>query len=52
MTVRTLELIHELLWEIGIPGRLADTTLSTRVEEAVTLTRDAKEALEGFLPDE
>lgn len=52
MTVRTLELIHELLWEIGIPGRLADTTLSSRVEEAVTLTRDAKESLEGFLPDE
>ncbi len=51
MAVRTLELIHELLWEIGIPGRLADTTLSSRVEDAVTLTRDAKEALEGFLPD-
>jgi CheY-like chemotaxis protein len=52
MAVRTLELIHELLWEIGIPGRLADTTLSSRVEDAVTLTRDAKEALEDYLPDD
>jgi hypothetical protein len=51
MTVRTLEIIQELLWEVGIPGRLADTTLSSRVEEAVTLTQDAKEALEPYLPD-
>jgi CheY-like chemotaxis protein len=52
MTVRSLELIQELLWEIGIPGRLADTTLSIRVEEAVILAQDAKEALEGFLPED
>ncbi|MCS5526898.1 MAG: response regulator [Candidatus Poseidoniales archaeon] len=51
MTVRTLEIIHELLWEIGIPGRLADSTLTHRVEDAVVLTKDAKEALEGFLPE-
>jgi len=51
MTVRTLEIIHELLWEIGIPGRLADSTLSHRVEDAVVLAKDAKEALEGFLPE-
>jgi CheY-like chemotaxis protein len=51
MTVRTLEIIHELLWEIGIPGRLADSTLAHRVEDAVLLTKDAKEALEGFLPE-
>jgi CheY-like chemotaxis protein len=51
MTVRTLEIIHELLWEIGIPGRLADSTLAHRVEDAVILTKDAKEALEGFLPE-
>jgi CheY-like chemotaxis protein len=52
LTVRSLELIHELLWEIGIPGRLADTTLSSRVEEAVTLALDAKEALEPYLPED
>jgi CheY-like chemotaxis protein len=52
MTVRSLELIQELLWEIGIPGRLVDTTLSTRVEEAVILAQDAKEALEGYLPED
>ncbi|MDP7042861.1 MAG: response regulator [Candidatus Thalassarchaeaceae archaeon] len=52
MAVRSLELIQELLWEIGIPGRLADTTLSIRVEEAVILAQDAKEALEGFLPED
>ena len=51
MTVRTLEIIHELLWEIGIPGRLADSTLTHRVEDAVVLAQDAKEALEGFLPE-
>jgi len=51
MTVRTLEIIHELLWEIGIPGRLADSTLTHRVEDAVLLAQDAKEALEGFLPE-
>ena len=51
MTVRTLEIIHELLWEIGIPGRLSDPTLAHRVEDAVILTKDAKEALEGFLPE-
>ena len=51
MAVRTLELIQELLWEVGIPGRLADTTLSSRVEESVTLAQDAKEALEIFLPE-
>ena len=51
MTVRTLEIIHELLWEIGIPGRLSDPTLAHRVEDAVILTQDAKEALEGFLPE-
>ena len=51
MTVCTLEIIHELLWEIGIPGRLADSTLSHRVEDAVVLAKDAKEALEGFLPE-
>ena len=51
MTVRTLEIIHELLWEIGIPGRLTDSTLAHRVEDAVILTKDAKEALEGFLPE-
>ena len=51
MTVRTLELIQELLWEIGIPGRLSDTTLSSRVEESVVLAQDAKEALEIFLPE-
>jgi len=51
MAVRSLELIHELLWEIGIPGRLADTTLSHRVEESVVLAQDAKEALEGYLPE-
>ena len=51
MTVRTLEIIHELLWEIGIPGRLADSTLTNRVEDAVVLAQDAKEALEGFLPE-
>jgi hypothetical protein len=51
MTVRTLEIIHELLWEIGIPGRLADSTLTHRVEDAVLLAQDAKDALEGFLPE-
>lgn len=51
MTVCTLEIIHELLWEIGIPGRLADSTLTHRVEDAVLLAQDAKEALEGFLPE-
>jgi len=51
MTVRTLEIIHELLWEIGIPGRLVDSTLTHRVEDAVVLAQDAKEALEGFLPE-
>ncbi len=51
MTVRTLEILHELLWEIGIPGRLADSTLTHRVEDAVVLAQDAKEALEGFLPE-
>lgn len=52
LTARSLELIHELLWEIGIPGRLADTTLSSRVEEAVTLAQDARDALEPYLPDD
>ncbi len=51
LTVCTLEIIHELLWEIGIPGRLADSTLTHRVEDAVLLAKDAKEALEGFLPE-
>ncbi len=51
MTVRTLEILHELLWEIGIPGRLEDSTLTHRVEDAVILAQDAKEALEGFLPE-
>lgn len=51
MAVRSLELIQELLWEVGIPGRLADTTLSSRVEEAVTMAQDARDALESYLPD-
>ena len=51
MTQRTLEIIHELLWEIGIPGRLADTTLSHRVEDAVGLTEDAIRALEQYEAD-
>ncbi len=52
LTLRSLELIQELLWEIGIPGRLADTTLSSRVEDAVTLAQDARDALEPYLPDD
>jgi hypothetical protein len=30
---------------------LADSTLAYRVEDAVVLAKDAKEALEGFLPE-
>ncbi len=52
LTQRTLEIIHELLWEIGIPGRLADTTLSHRVEDAVGLTEDAIRALEQYGADD
>ena len=51
LTQRTLEIIHELLWEIGIPGRLADTTLSHRVEDAVGLAEDAIRALEQYGAD-
>ena len=51
MTQRTLEIIHELLWEIGIPGRLADTTLSHQVEDAVGLAEDAIRALEQYGAD-
>ena len=51
LTQRTLEIVHELLWEIGIPGRLADTTLSHRVEDAVGLTEDAIGALEQYEKD-
>ena len=51
LTQRTLEIIHELLWEIGIPGRLADTTLSHRVEDAVGLAEDAIQALEQYGAD-
>ena len=51
LTQRTLEIVHELLWEIGIPGRLADTTLSHRVEDAVGLTEDAIGALEQYGAD-
>ena len=52
LTVNSLQLINELLWEVGIPGRLADTTLATRVEDAVGLTRDAIESLEPYLQED
>ena len=51
LTQRTLEIIHELLWEIGIPGRLADTTLSHQVEDAVGLAEDAIRALAQYGAD-
>ena len=51
MTARTLEIIQELLWEVGIPGRLSDSTLSSRVEEAVILAQDARESLDDYLPE-
>ena len=40
------EEVVELLWEIGVPGRLADVTLSSRVEEAIKMMKDVLKSLD------
>ena len=45
LTRRSTELIIELLWELGVPGRLADLTYSSRVEEAIELAQDILDCL-------
>jgi len=40
------EEVVELLWEIGVPGRLEDVTLSSRVEEAIKMMKDVLKSLD------
>ena len=41
----TLEVVHDLLFELSIPGRLVDVTLTTQVQAAAEMTKEALDAL-------
>ncbi len=44
-TRTTLETVHELLFDLAIPGRLVDVTRSTQVMDAAEMTKDALDSL-------
>jgi CheY-like chemotaxis protein len=41
----TLEVVHDLLFELSIAGRLVDVTLTTQVQAAAEMTKEALDAL-------
>ena len=45
MTRLSLEVIEDLLFELGLPGRIEDTTLLTQVQDAAQMASDALDAL-------
>ena len=45
MTRLTTEMVHELMWDLGRPGAVADTTLMTRIEDATEMLGDVLSSL-------
>ena len=45
MTRLTTEMVHELMWDLGRPGAVADTTLMTRIEDAAEMLGDVLSSL-------
>ena len=45
MTKLSLEMLEDLLFELGLPGRIEDTTLLTQVQDAAQMASDALDAL-------
>ena len=45
MTRLTTEFVSDLLWNLGQPGAVSDTTLMTQVEDAAQMLKDVLEAL-------
>ena len=45
MTRLTAEMVHELMWDLGRPGAVADTTLMTRIEDATEMLGDVLSSL-------
>jgi len=45
MTRLTTEMVHELMWDLGRPGAVSDTTLMTRIEDATEMLGDVLSSL-------
>ena len=45
MTRLTTEMVHELMWDLGRPGAVADLTLMTRIEDAAEMLGDVLSSL-------
>ena len=45
MTRLTTEMVHELMWDLGRPGAVADITLMTRIEDATEMLGDVLTSL-------
>ena len=45
MTRLTTEMVHELMWDLGRPGAVADMTLMTRIEDATEMLVDVLSSL-------
>ncbi|MGB0174564.1 MAG: hypothetical protein ACPF9S_05985, partial [Candidatus Poseidoniaceae archaeon] len=45
MTRLTTEMVHELMWDLGRPGAVADITLMTRIEDATEMLGDVLSSL-------
>ena len=45
MTRLTTEMVHELMWDLGRPGAVADTTLMTRIEDVTEMLGDVLSSL-------
>ena len=45
MTRLTTEMVHELMWDLGRPGAVADMTLMTRIEDATEMLGDVLSSL-------
>ena len=45
MTRLTTEMVHDLMWDLGRPGAVADTTLMTRIEDATEMLGDVLSSL-------
>jgi len=45
MTRLTTEMVHELMWDLGRPGAVADLTLMTRIEDATEMLGDVLSSL-------
>lgn len=45
MTRLTTEMVYELMWDLGRPGAVSDTTLMTRIEDATEMLGDVLSSL-------